>query len=292
MSKLDRKGAKTARSPPDQHVLTRLEIMRRVAKQHPVGGGQRQGVAGAFLPGQMLGARHQLLRLHAGELRKGSVRRLVAPDPLGGRKHRIAPVAFLVVAIILIAMDDDLVADLPALDLVPNLPDDPRSIGPRDVIGRAVAVERADRLTQTRPDPVIVDAGRHHQDQHLVAVDLPGIDHLDLKALVGLAMPLATNGPGIHLLGHIPQRRHFTDLVEILFGCIIGRDAGVCIQSHDSLLSQIAAMQNRFTWLRNTDGRVILQYPRRIFCNFMTERVQKICQSVLRSQKRWAIEAA
>jgi hypothetical protein len=46
--------------------------------------------------------------------------RLVAPDALGGRQHRVAAVAFLVVAIVLVAVDDDLVADLPATDLAPT----------------------------------------------------------------------------------------------------------------------------------------------------------------------------
>jgi hypothetical protein len=67
---LDRVGAETARRAPDQHVLARLQLMRVVAEQHPVGGGQRQRVAGAFFPGQVLGPRHELLRLHAGELAK------------------------------------------------------------------------------------------------------------------------------------------------------------------------------------------------------------------------------
>jgi hypothetical protein len=102
--------------------------MRVVAEQHPVGGGQRQRVAGAFFPGQVLGPRHQLLRLHAGELGERAVRRLVAPDPLGGREHRVAAVALLVVAVVLVAVDHDLVADLPVLDLVAHGPDDPGGI--------------------------------------------------------------------------------------------------------------------------------------------------------------------
>src|SRR5258708_4295868 len=103
-----------ARSAPDQHVVPGLEGVRRMAEQHPVGGRESERIGGRFLPGQMLRLGHELARLHAAELGERAVRRLVAPDALRWRQHRIAAVAFLVVAVILIAMDDDLVADLPA----------------------------------------------------------------------------------------------------------------------------------------------------------------------------------
>src|SRR3546814_1069827 len=67
--------------------------------------------------------RHELLRLHGGELGEGAVRRLIAPDLLRGREHRVAAVALLVVAVGLVAVDDDLVADLPALHLAADGPD-------------------------------------------------------------------------------------------------------------------------------------------------------------------------
>ena len=37
----------------------------------------------------------------------------------------------------------------------------------------------------------------------LMAVDRRGVDHFDLHRLVGIAMPFATDRPGIHLLRHI-----------------------------------------------------------------------------------------
>ena len=232
VGKLDRVRAEAPRRAPDQHVLPRLQVMRRVAKEHPVGGGERQRVARAFLPCQMFGARHELLRLHAGELRKRAVMRLIAPDALRGREHRIAAIAFLVVAIVLITMDNHLVADLPARDLVAHLPDDPRRIRPGDVIIGPVAVKGADRLAKTGPDAVIIDACRHHQNQHLVAVDLPGIDHLHLEALFRCAVALAADRPSIHLLRHMPQRGHLADLVEVLLGRLVGRDTGLRVQGH------------------------------------------------------------
>ena len=98
--------------------------MRRVAEQHAVRGRERQRVAGRLFPGEVLGLRHQLARLHAAELREGAVRRLVAPDALRGREQRVAAVALVVVAVVLIAVDDDFVAGLPALHLVADLPHD------------------------------------------------------------------------------------------------------------------------------------------------------------------------
>src|SRR4051812_1892285 len=102
----------------------------------------------------MLRARHQLAVLHAAELRERAVRRLVAPDALRRREHRVAAVALLVVAVVLIAMNDNLVAALPALDLRADRPDDTRRVRAGDVIGRLVHVERRDRLAEPGPDAV------------------------------------------------------------------------------------------------------------------------------------------
>ena len=131
--------AEPARGAPDQHVVAGLQRVRRMAEQHAVGGRERQRVAGRLFPGEVLGPRHQLARLHAAELREGAVRRLVAPDALRRREHRIAAVALLVVAVVLIAVDDDLVADLPALHLGADRPDDAGRVGAGDVIGILVA---------------------------------------------------------------------------------------------------------------------------------------------------------
>src|SRR5882672_355805 len=100
---------------------------------------------------------HQLARLHAAELRKRAVRRLVAPDALRRRKQRIAAIAVLIVAVVLIAMDDDLVADLPTLDLVADRPDHAGRVGTGDVIGLLVHVEGRDRLPEAGPDAVVID---------------------------------------------------------------------------------------------------------------------------------------
>ena len=114
---LHRHRAETARGAPHQHVMAGLQRVRAMAEQHAIGGGERERVAGGLLPGEMLRPLQKLAVLHARELSERAVRGLVAPDALRGGEHRIAAVTFLVVAVILIAVDHDLVADLPALHL-------------------------------------------------------------------------------------------------------------------------------------------------------------------------------
>src|SRR5690242_20949305 len=72
--------------------MTGFQRVRPVAEQHAVGGGEHERVAGGLLPGEMLRPLEQLAVLHAGELGEGAVRRLVAPDALRRREHRIAAV--------------------------------------------------------------------------------------------------------------------------------------------------------------------------------------------------------
>ncbi len=141
--KLHAEHAEAARGAPHQHEIAGLHGVRRVAEQHAVGGGEGERIGRRLLPGEMLRLGHELARLHAAELGERAVRRLVAPDALGRREHRIAAVAVLVVAVVLIAVDDDLVADLPALHLVADRPDDAGRVGARrcgtDSCGRRAA---------------------------------------------------------------------------------------------------------------------------------------------------------
>ena len=160
--------AEAARGAPHEYVLAGLEGVRAMAEQHAVGGRQRQRVAGSLFPGQVLRARHQLAGLDAAELGEGAVGRLVAPDALRGGEHRVAAVAFFVVAVILVAVNDDLVANLPASDLAPHGPHDARGVGSGDMEIVLVAVERRDRNAERSPHAVVVDARGHHQHEHLV----------------------------------------------------------------------------------------------------------------------------
>src|SRR5579864_4317114 len=125
--------AEAARSAPDEHIVAGLEEVRRMAEQHAIGGGERERIAARLLPGKMRRLDHELARLHAAELRERAVRRFVAPDALRRRQQRIAAIAVLVVAVVLIAVNDDLVADLPALDLRAHRPDHSGGVRAGDV---------------------------------------------------------------------------------------------------------------------------------------------------------------
>src|SRR5512139_612227 len=164
----------------------------------------------------MVRLRHELSRLHATELRERPIRRFIAPDSLGWREQRITAVAVLVITIILIAMDDNLIADLPALHLRADRPDHARSIRTSDVERMLVAVERRHRNAQTGPNAVVIDAARHDVDEHFVITDRPGRHHLELEGFVGRPMPFLADDPGVHLLRHMPERRNLPDLIEIL----------------------------------------------------------------------------
>ncbi len=193
-----------------------LQAVRLVAEQHAIGGGERQRVAGAFLPGQVLRTHHELAVLHAAELGEGAVGGLVAPDALRGRKHRVAAVAFLVVAVVLVAVDDHFVAHLPALHLGADRPDDAGGVGPRDVIRQLVHVQGRDRLAKRGPDAIVVDAGGHHQHQHVMAVELPGGHDFELHGGFRRAVTVLADHPGVHVFRNMAEGRNFADVVKVL----------------------------------------------------------------------------
>src|SRR4029079_318203 len=107
---------------------------------------EHERVAGGLLPGEMLRPLQELAVLNARELGERAVRGFVAPDALRRREHRIAAVTFLVVAVVLIAMDHNLVANFPTLHLRRHRPDDARRIRAGDMIGVLEDVECRERL--------------------------------------------------------------------------------------------------------------------------------------------------
>ena len=141
---------------------------------------------------------------------------LVSPDALAGREHGIAAVAFLIVPVILVAVDDNLVAHLPTADLVADRPDDAGRIGAGNVILGAVHLERGDRLPEGGPDPVVVDPGGHDQDQHLLAVDPRNPDLLLLHGSGRLPQPVGPDHPCLHPFRHVAKGRDFPDFVDAL----------------------------------------------------------------------------
>src|SRR5262249_57444826 len=100
------------------------------------------------------------------------------PDPVGRRKERIAAIALLIVAVVLIAMDDALVADFPAFDLGADRPDNAGRIRAGNVKGMLVPVQRRHRHAKPGPNAVVVDAAGHDIDQHLLLSDRPDRDPL------------------------------------------------------------------------------------------------------------------
>ncbi len=114
-----------------------------------------------------------------------------------------------------------MVADLRVANLAPDLEDDARRIGAADVEGLWLArllprLDDVDRGTERGPDVVVVDACRHHVDQHLVRRHLGHVDRLDLECLGGDAEPVLADDLRNHPLRHLTDRQHLPDLVNVL----------------------------------------------------------------------------
>src|SRR4029077_12797497 len=116
--------------------------MRRVPEQHAISGRQSEGVASGLFPREVCRLGHELARLHAAELAKRAIRRLVAPNALRWREERIPSVASLAVAVVLIAVTDDLGAPLPATHFGASRPHDAGCIRSGNMEGMLVHVER------------------------------------------------------------------------------------------------------------------------------------------------------
>ena len=163
----------------------------------------------------MLWPFEKLTILDAAELRERSIGRLVAPNALAWRKHRIAAVALFVVAVVLVAVNDDLVADLPPLDLRADGPNDARGIGACDMVGLLVDVEHRHRRPERCPYAVVVDACRHHEDEDVVTIEFPRRNDLDLHRRFRKTFALLADRPGIHILRDVAERRNLPDFVEV-----------------------------------------------------------------------------
>src|ERR1700691_4431418 len=159
---------------------------------------------------------HELARLHAAELRKRAVRRLIAPDTLRRRQQRVATVAVLVVAVVLIAVNDDFVADLPAIHFRAHGPNYAGGVGAGNVEWMLMSVERGNRHAEPGPHAVIVDAGGHDVNQRFVFADRPRRQHLLLHGFFRRPVALLADGPGVHLWRHVPKWWNLADVVKVL----------------------------------------------------------------------------
>ena len=79
-----------------------------------------------------------------------------------------------------------------------------------------VDVEHRHRLAEAGPDAVIVDAGRHDEDEHFVGRDLGSRYDFELHRGLGTALTLAPDRPGMHGPGHVKIGRNLADRVEVL----------------------------------------------------------------------------
>src|SRR5262249_30284801 len=105
-------------------------------------------------------------------------------------------------------------------------PHDARAIAAArmEVLGLALPLTLADHVdgrAERGPDVVVVDAGRHHVDQHLVRSDAGRRDHLALPGVVRLAEAILPDATRVHLRRHDAELGAVTEIVEISDGPIV-----------------------------------------------------------------------
>ena len=118
--------------------------------------------------------------------------------------------------------DDDLVTDRDVVDLIADAPDDARAVAATGVevlrLALALAVgDDVDRGAERGPDVVVVDAGRHDVDQHVLRADLGGRDDLALPGVARFAEAVLADQEGVHLFGHVTERRALTEIADFHF---------------------------------------------------------------------------
>ena len=203
-AQLGGEDAEAAGGAPDQHAVAGLQL--HPVDQHAVGGEVGQAVGGGLLPREVLRLGQQLLGLDLRELGERAPARLVAPDPLRRRRQRVEAVDLGVLVGGLVAVDDDLVAELPARHARADLPHDAGGVRAADVVVLVgVVAEDRDRLAERRPHVVEVHAGGHHAHDHLERAGLGNLDLLDLEGVDGLALALLADDPRGHRLGQLAR---------------------------------------------------------------------------------------
>jgi hypothetical protein len=116
---------------------------------------------------------------------------------------------------------DDLVADLDVGDVLADGIHDARGVAAADVEALRLAclvagADDVDRDAEAGPHVVVVDAGCHDVDEHLVVGDRRDIDDLLLEGLQRRAEALRADQPGMHLRGDLAQGRLLAQVVEFL----------------------------------------------------------------------------
>ena len=119
----------------------------------------------------------------------------------------------------LVAVDHDLVADLPLGHALADLPDHAGGVGAADVVVLlGVVPEHRDRLAQRRPYVVEVHARRHHPHDHLERAGLGDLDVLDLEGVLRLALAVLADHPCRHRLRQLAGAD--IELAHVLYICL------------------------------------------------------------------------
>src|SRR5437867_5744396 len=218
---LERHAAEAARGAPGQDDVAALDRVRRPPHEHPVRGGGAEEEASGLLPGQPRRLRHALVGLRARELGEAPVVGLITPDARALGEHRILARAHPgIVGTPRAAVPDDLGADLDVLHFAPDRPDDPRAVAATgvEVFGLACPLalgDNVERRAERGPHVVVVDAGGHHVDQHLVGAERRRGDDFPPPGVAWRAEAVLTHDVGVHPLRHFAERRSFTELTQI-----------------------------------------------------------------------------
>ena len=214
--------AEPAARPPDEHDVAGLHGVRGPSEEHAVGGGAGERRRGGLLPGEEVGLRQALVRLHLAELRERAPARVVAPHAEAAREPGVlAGHDPRIVEIPLTRVHDDPVADLHVRHLVAHGVDDARRVGAHDVEVRRLAppglrLRDVDGHASGRPHVVEVHPAGHDHHEGVVRPELGHVDHLALDRRLGLAVSIGTHELRMHLRRHLPDRRDLAELVQVL----------------------------------------------------------------------------
>src|SRR5579885_2527088 len=232
---LNRHRAESARCAPDEHHVAFADGVRRPSHQHPVCGGTDECGSGGFLPGEVPGLGHALMRLDLGELREASPVGLVAPDLERGVVHGVVAVAHgRTIPVPYAAVDHHPVSDLDVGDILANGINDSGGVASSDMeIGIVVAGFLACRYdvdwrTERGPYVVVVDSGGHHEDQDLVRLQFRHGDPLDPERAFGVPETVSANQLTVHVPGHMTDRRYLADFVDFPLAHILPLAIALC----------------------------------------------------------------
>ena len=144
-------GPESPRRAPDENLVALGDGCAVVRDQHAIRRRVAQRVDRRLLPGEVGGLGHQLVGLHDRDVREPAEVRLESPDSLIARQHRVV-VAARILVVDVVAVDRDLVADLPVAHRRADPQDDPGRVRtrPRDSRGR---------VDVPRPTPCPSDRG-------------------------------------------------------------------------------------------------------------------------------------